>query len=66
MADFCKQCAEKIFPGMPNDLAGLCDDGYIVAVICEGCGDTFVDPSGTCVADCLEHHAPPTPAPVPG
>ena len=56
MADFCKQCSEENFDEDFNDLAGLCDEDQIVDVLCEGCGRTFVDPTGKCVAKCLKNH----------
>lgn len=61
MADFCQQCSVTIFGEDTRDLAGLtsAEDvacGLYSTVICEGCGPTYVDHNGRCVApDCLEH-----------
>ena len=49
MAEFCRQCAAQL--GQPTDLAGLCAPGYIVPVLCEGCGPTYVDHAGQCISD---------------
>jgi len=51
MADFCKDCSEKIFGEDFGDLAGLIepvlvDLGYGVAVLCEGCGGILVNDIG--------------------
>jgi hypothetical protein len=59
MADFCRQCSERLFGQDFRDLAGLTSpedwaDGKAVVVICEGCGPIQVDPDGACTsADCL-------------
>lgn len=39
MADFCYDCAEKIW-GDPelNDFKGLCKPGETIIELCEGCG----------------------------
>lgn len=57
MADFCFQCTVDMFFTPPGDLAGLCEEGQIVNVICEGCGcGVWVDYEGWCVtSDCPEH-----------
>ena len=58
MADFCNQCAKAL--GFPEgDFLTReklpPDSGY--AEICEGCGPTFVDEVGNCIAyRCLENH----------
>lgn len=54
MAEFCVQCAEKM--GFPKTDFKKLEEGYVISVICEGCGSTIVDHKGRCVADCLEHH----------
>lgn len=64
MADFCLQCARALgFEGggdfadtsLSTKTAYLA--GYVRRVLCEGCGDTTVDPAGACVAtECLENH----------
>lgn len=67
MADFCKQCSIDHFGEDFGDLANLggedtkvvgahYDDDTVWAVICEGCGPTYVNNEGECVHDCLEHH----------
>lgn len=54
MADYCLQCSVTL--GAPegwSDMAGLFEDDpedpKCVAVLCEGCGFTFVDVDGKCV-----------------
>lgn len=63
MAEFCKQCGDDMWPpGTPVDLAGLSTEadtkaGLFAVVLCEGCGPTQVDHTGTCIAsDCYEKH----------
>lgn len=61
MADFCKQCSLTNFGQDFHDLEGLSTErqtkeGMYAHVICEGCGMTYVDHTGTCVYDCIEHH----------
>lgn len=62
MADFCKQCSTKIMGEDFRDLAGLLTDeearkGMVRNVICEGCGNAWVDNEGECHStSCLEHH----------
>jgi ribA/ribD-fused uncharacterized protein len=61
MADFCKECYEEHFgPEGTNDLAGLCKEGEIASVICEGCGPIFVNHEGICHGNhnyvCLRGH----------
>ena len=57
MADFCKQCTEYYFgKGKKNDLSGFSTKkdtkkGVYVNVLCEGCGFTWVDHNGKCVAN---------------
>lgn len=49
MAQFCWDClAEEIFPEAPerNDFAGLCAEGEMVSVLCEGHGVIWVDHQG--------------------
>lgn len=56
MADFCLQCSEE--HGFPeNDVSGLCKEDEMIPVLCEGCGNTFVDHEGRCLSkNCLCHH----------
>jgi hypothetical protein len=55
MADFCNQCAKEI--DFPPSLVGLCEAGFAVQELCEGCGHCMVDHLGNCVTDnCLLHH----------
>lgn len=54
MAEFCKQCADKM--GFEPDFVGIAAPDHMIAVICEGCGLTWVDHTGTCIGDCLERH----------
>ena len=70
MADFCRQCWEDVsldkeeeynsifnFYLHTGDLEGLCKEGETIQVLCEGCGNTFVDHTGKCVYNkCLERH----------
>lgn len=57
MAEFCRQCSSTLLDLDTTDFAGLCDEGFITIVLCEGCGPTQVDSRGVCVSpDCLEHH----------
>lgn len=64
MADFCKQCAVEAFgDDVSSDFEGIlseqeADMGYIIEVLCEGCGPTEVDEKGTCVwSKCPLHGA---------
>lgn len=57
MADFCRQCSLHLFDEDCEDLAGLCTEDEMIAVICEGCGQCLVDSDGICISDnCLEAH----------
>jgi hypothetical protein len=63
MADFCYECAEKLFGnGENNDLAGLTTEsqevqGRYAEALCEGCGPIQVDSAGHCMTpDCLRKH----------
>lgn len=66
MADFCRQCAEEMWPPDADpsafkDLAGLVteaefNDGMGASALCEGCGPTVVDHEGRCLGPCLRHH----------
>lgn len=48
MADFCKECSERTFGYDAKDLAGICNTGQLVVVLCEGCGGyIYVDETGT-------------------
>ena len=61
MADFCKQCSDRLFGFDTRDLAGITShkdwkQGRAAIVICEGCGAIQVDPEGGCISeDCLEN-----------
>lgn len=49
MAEFCWGCLEReIYPEAPerNDFAGIAQEGYVVDVLCEGCGVIAVDHEG--------------------
>ena len=67
MADFCTQCSIDIFGKDYGDAAGQCGEGFIASFLCEGCGPTWVDHTGKCVAsDCPEHAGKrPLPEPAP-
>lgn len=57
MADFCKQCSLENFGEDHKDFQFNAPDGMVTAVLCEGCGPTYVDNDGNCVCDwCLEQH----------
>jgi hypothetical protein len=62
VADFCSQCSEEVFGEDFKDLAGLltpeqAKEGFVVPIICEGCGPVFVDIDGKCVDEhCLKKH----------
>lgn len=63
MADFCKQCSIDNFGEDFQELAHLIKPeqplpaGMGISALCEGCGLTFVDNDGRCIAPyCLERH----------
>lgn len=63
MADFCKECAQKLLGKDTGDLAGITTEAdtknsLYAVVICEGCGFVQVDHTGKCIggSDCLEKH----------
>lgn len=62
MADFCRQCTLDNWGIEGCDYEHfarepLLPQGHGFEVICEGCGFTFVDNQGNCIAeDCLQHH----------
>lgn len=62
MADFCNQCAREIFgPGISGDFTHFrveapLPPGYGFAVLCEGCGPTYVDNQGSCISESCPHH----------
>jgi hypothetical protein len=63
MADFCSACSKTLFGKDYGDLAGLikeeeCKQGWVVGVLCEGCGPTHVDHKGVCQGGCLYHDKP--------
>ena len=51
MGDFCKDCSIEMFGKDFQELANLCQAGYVVQVLCENCGYIWVDESGTKVAE---------------
>ncbi|RLE97818.1 MAG: hypothetical protein DRJ63_08600 [Thermoprotei archaeon] len=61
MAEFCKQCSLELYGEDTKDLANLLTakevkQKFNVVALCEGCGYTLVDNTGTCVAiDCEKH-----------
>lgn len=60
MSDFCKQCSIKLFREDMKDLANLgpLEKDYYHVVLCEGCGPTLVDETGSCIGGCSdESHA---------
>ena len=58
MADFCAQCTlENFGSGLRNDFDGICVDGASRKVLCEGCGNIYVNHRGECTG-CEEHPAP--------
>lgn len=49
MAEFCFDCTKETFGEVPlknHDFYGLCKEGEIVHVLCEGCGYIWVDHTG--------------------
>lgn len=62
MADFCKQCSERLFGKDFQELAGLLTPeqvaaGLVASVLCEGCGPIQVDNDGRCLSvDCDHQH----------
>jgi len=46
MAEFCRSCCFEMFGKDTKDLAGLCDEGTMVWVLCETCGYIWVDENG--------------------
>lgn len=59
MADFCLQDTIEIWGkevAIKNDMKGLCKDDEMVAVLCEHCGNTWVDSNGFCIGPCDLHH----------
>tara|TARA_Y100001963_G_scaffold118777_1_gene165541 strand:- start:132 stop:314 length:183 start_codon:yes stop_codon:yes gene_type:complete len=52
MADFCLDCTHEMFGDeFPSDFKGLLsqeefEEGYLLPVLCEGCGYIWVDPQG--------------------
>jgi hypothetical protein len=62
MAEYCWQCSEEHLgtDGEQNDFRGLCKEGELIGVLCEGCGLTAVRHDGQCVGYCDKdlHRAP--------
>lgn len=46
MAEFCRQCSEKLFGKDYGDLANVADSGSTALVVCEGCGYIWVNVYG--------------------
>ncbi len=48
MADFCWDCVYEVLgvEAELNDFKGLCKDGEVIIVLCEGCGEMMVDSKG--------------------
>ena len=56
MAEFCNQCARSLDMDR-GDFKGLTSEkdwkeGKAARVLCEGCGETQVDPDGYCIGGC--------------
>lgn len=54
MAGFCTQCSLSFFNEDFGDFVGLSSEedtleGRYASIICEGCGPTLVDHTGTCI-----------------
>lgn len=57
MADFCLQCSFETFGEDFKDFQFTAPDGHVTAVLCEGCGPTYVTNEGRCICDnCLLYH----------
>ena len=62
MSSFCKQCSIDVFGEDFEDYSGFTkkedtETGFLLDVICEGCGVTQVDHTGKCVSKlCLKKH----------
>lgn len=57
MADFCKRCSLDLFDKDYGDMKGLCGVDEVALVLCEGCGQCWVDSEGRCTStDCLKKH----------
>ena len=58
VADFCRQCTLDIWDEDESDFDGIGRDGGMTLVLCEGCGDVYVDFTGTCLGGltCTEDH----------
>ena len=55
MADFCKDCSEIMF-GKDFRETVLADAGPTNRVLCEGCGETLVNPDGECLIHTHAEH----------
>lgn len=56
MAEFCHRCSIELFGEDFRELAGIADEGYVVAVICEDCGIIWADHEGKCRTKCNKNH----------
>lgn len=65
MASFCKQCSIETFGKDFEDFARIStqlqtEENLYPLVLCEGCGPTQVDHTGTCIVkDCALKHGEP-------
>lgn len=48
MADFCKKCHDEFFgEECENSIIGLCKEGEMTIILCEGCGkNIWIDHKG--------------------
>lgn len=64
MAEFCKECSERLFGPGHNDAKGITteeewNEGRAALFLCEDCDWIQVDPEGNCVSpDCLNKGLP--------
>ena len=57
MAEFCKQCSTELFNRDFGDLRRLCGTDEQALVLCEGCGQCWVNYEGECTSDdCIKKH----------
>lgn len=58
MAEFCKACAEEL-RAKQSDFIGICGSEDMAQVLCEGCGNIWVDTEGRCLSrDCFKKDQP--------
>ena len=46
MAEFCQECSIRVWGNDFGDFAGICKEGIMVWVLCEGCGYIWIDENG--------------------